>query len=88
MIRRVNHVSAFEAKNRLGRLLDRVQAGEELLITRHGEPVAMLVPVGRNRKKQVETALAKMKEIRDEIEAKTGKISYREIRQWINQGRR
>jgi prevent-host-death family protein len=36
-------VGAFEAKNRLGALLDRVEKGEEVMITRHGKPVARLV---------------------------------------------
>ena len=36
-------VGAFEAKNTLGTLLDRVQQGEEIVITRHGKPVARLV---------------------------------------------
>lgn len=36
-------VGAFEAKNTLGSLLDRVEAGEEILITRHGKPAARLV---------------------------------------------
>ena len=34
----------FEAKNTLGSLLERVEAGEEIVITRHGKPVARLVP--------------------------------------------
>jgi prevent-host-death family protein len=38
-------VGAFEAKNTFGSLLDRVQAGEEILITRHGKPAARLAPV-------------------------------------------
>jgi prevent-host-death family protein len=37
-------IGAFEAKNRLAALLDRVQEGEEIVITRHGKPVARLVP--------------------------------------------
>jgi len=37
-------IGAFEAKNTLGALLDRVQRGEEIVITRHGQPVARLVP--------------------------------------------
>lgn len=37
-------VGAFEAKNTLGSLLDRVEQGEEIVITRHGKPVARLVP--------------------------------------------
>ena len=37
-------IGAFEAKNTLGSLLDRVENGEEIVITRHGRPVARLVP--------------------------------------------
>lgn len=38
-------IGAFEAKNKLGMLLDRVEEhGEEIIITRHGKPVARLVP--------------------------------------------
>ena len=36
-------IGAFEAKNKLGNLLDRVERGEEIVITRHGKPVARLV---------------------------------------------
>ena len=32
-------VGAFEAKNTLGTLLDRVERGEEIVISRHGKPV-------------------------------------------------
>ena len=37
-------IGAFEAKNKLGMLLDRVEHGEEIVITRHGKPVARLIP--------------------------------------------
>lgn len=40
----LREVGAFEAKNTLGTLLDRVERGEEIVITRHGKPVARLVP--------------------------------------------
>jgi prevent-host-death family protein len=42
----MHKVGAFEAKNRLGALLDRVENGEEIVITRRGKPVAKLVPAG------------------------------------------
>jgi prevent-host-death family protein len=37
-------IGAFEAKNKLSALLERVERGEEILITRRGKPVAKLVP--------------------------------------------
>ncbi|HEY9555694.1 MAG TPA: type II toxin-antitoxin system prevent-host-death family antitoxin [Acidimicrobiales bacterium] len=39
------HVGVHEAKTHLSRLLDRVIAGEEIVIDRRGEPVARLLPV-------------------------------------------
>jgi len=44
--RRVSTVSVREAKAHLSRLLQQVEAGEEVVITRGGEPVARLVAVG------------------------------------------
>ncbi len=38
-------VGAFEAKTHLSELLQRVEAGSTITITRHGKPVARLVPV-------------------------------------------
>lgn len=40
----LREVGAFEAKNKLGTLLDWVANGEEVLITRHGKAAARLVP--------------------------------------------
>lgn len=40
-----NVVGAYEAKTHLSELLEKVEAGEEITITRHGSPVAKLVPV-------------------------------------------
>lgn len=40
-----NTVGAYEAKTHLSELLEKVEAGEEITITKHGAPVAKLVPV-------------------------------------------
>jgi len=40
-----NTVGAYEAKTHLSELLEKVEAGEEIIITKHGAPVARLVPV-------------------------------------------
>lgn len=39
-------IGAYEAKTHLPALLERVARGERFTITRHGRPVARLVPVG------------------------------------------
>jgi len=40
----LREVGAFEAKNRLSSLLDEIERGEEIIITRRGRAVAKLVP--------------------------------------------
>lgn len=42
-------VGAFEAKAKIAELLDRVAAGESVLITRRGTAAALLVPPGEAR---------------------------------------
>ena len=55
-------IGAFEAKNKLGMLLDRVEYGEEIIITRHGKPVARLVPnATRIDKLQARAALERIR---------------------------
>lgn len=55
-------IGAFEAKNKLGMLLDRVEQGEEITITRHGKPIARLVPnAGRIDSLQARAALDRVR---------------------------
>jgi prevent-host-death family protein len=44
-------VNVHEAKTHLSRLLERVEAGEEILLARNGKAVARLVPVTRVRRR-------------------------------------
>jgi prevent-host-death family protein len=42
-------VNIHEAKTHLSRLIERVEAGEEIVLARAGRPVAKLVPIARSR---------------------------------------
>jgi prevent-host-death family protein len=56
-------VGAFEAKNKLSALLDRVEQGEEIVITRHGRPVARLIPANASiDRSQAQAALQRMRD--------------------------
>lgn len=55
-------IGAFEAKNTLGTLLDRVENGEEIVITRHGKAVARLIPnESRVDQNQVQAAFERIR---------------------------
>lgn len=51
-------VGAYEAKTRLSALLDMVERGERVTITRHGRPVAVLVPAPGASQRTVDDAVA------------------------------
>ncbi len=50
-------VGSFEAKTKLAELLDKVEAGESVTITRHGKAVARLVAVKSDDERQDQRAL-------------------------------
>lgn len=57
-----NFVGAFDAKTRLGELLDRCERGESIVITRRGHPVAKLVPYSPPRDQAaIETAVKRLR---------------------------
>ena len=45
----MKRLGAYEAKTHLSRLLDEVEGGESFAITKHGRPVALLVPAAGSR---------------------------------------
>jgi prevent-host-death family protein len=57
-------IGAFEAKTHLSALLERVAQGEEIVITRHGKPLARLVPVATIDRARVDGTIAKLKTLR------------------------
>lgn len=60
-------VGAFEAKINLSSLLDRVAAGEEVLITKHGRPVARLTRAEVAEKSAVDEAIAELLALREGV---------------------
>lgn len=72
------------AKAQLSELLDEVERGETVVITRHGKPVARLVPEEETRRQRVAEAIEAMKELRKHTKPTT----VEEIIAWKNEGRR
>jgi prevent-host-death family protein len=81
----MKEIGAFAAKNRLGTLLDWVEQGEEVVITRRGKAVARLVPArpGVDREK----ARAALQRIRERAKQLKGNITLADIKAWRNEGR-
>ena len=80
-------VGAYEAKTHLPQLLDRVEGGESIVITRHGKPVARLVPAAADKAKaDVKRVIDDMKRFQREQGPTLGPDTS--IRDLIEEGRR
>lgn len=76
-------VGAFQAKTHLPHLLEQVERGETITITRHGKPVARLIPIEGPSRDERRRAIAELKELR--TGQTLGGLSVREL---IDEGRR
>lgn len=80
----MKRLGAYEAKTHLSRLLDEVERGASYAITKHGRPVALLVPAAQAPTGMtVEEAIDGLRRFR--IGRRLGDASLREL---INDGRR
>jgi prevent-host-death family protein len=60
----VREIQASEAKAHLPQLLDDVERGETLIITRHGRAIARIVPEVDRRQEEVDKAIASIRALR------------------------
>lgn len=77
-------VGAYEAKTHFSELLERAAGGEEITITKHGHPVAKLVPIQPG--KSVESRRAAIERIKEL--SKGLSLGGLKIRDLINEGRK
>ncbi|HWH36762.1 MAG TPA: type II toxin-antitoxin system prevent-host-death family antitoxin [Candidatus Limnocylindrales bacterium] len=78
----MRRVGAYEAKTKLPSLLDDVAAGQSVTITRHGTPIARLVPADRQRE-TARSAAEQLLEFR-----RAHRLAGLSIRELIDEGRR
>lgn len=87
----MKHVGMFEAKTNLSSLVEEVEKGGEVVITRRGKPVARLIRAGAadpfTPEKIAERRRA-MAELREMARKRGLRVSHKEIKSWIEDGRR
>jgi prevent-host-death family protein len=77
-----DEIGAYHAKTHLPALLERVQRGEQITITKHGKPIARLVPIRGSDPERRSEAIDKLKEF-----AKGHTLGI-PVKQLIEEGRR
>lgn len=55
-------LGAFQVKTHFSSLLDQVENGEQIIITKHGHPVAKLVPINGNTQELIHETIERLKE--------------------------
>lgn len=76
-------VGVYDAKTRLAGLITQVENGESVTITRHGKPVARLVPVEPEREMTMKEVFEGFAELR-----KGRRLNGLSIRELVDEGRR
>jgi prevent-host-death family protein len=61
----MKQVGVYDAKTHLPKLLDEVEHGETIEITRHGKPVARIVPIADRPRRTVKEAIEALRVFRD-----------------------
>ena len=66
----MREIQASDAKTHLPQLLDDVERGETVVITRHGRPIARLVPEAARRQAEIAEAIEGIITLRKRIKSK------------------
>lgn len=81
----MSHYSVATTKDMLSSLIDKAQAGEEVVITRRGKPAVRLVPINADelRRKDVAAAHARLREQRAALPPINAAIPYERFYEWL-----
>ncbi len=79
----MSEVGAFEAKTHLPKLLERVQKGERFVITKHGQPVAELIPFRKRDPDKIREAIENLKAFQQ-----THSLGGQSVREMVDEGRK
>lgn len=81
----MERIGIFDARARFSELIGRVEAGEEVVLTRHGKPVVRLIRAGQNT--QSKSRAAAVRRIRSLSKTLDLKIGPKELKNAIAAGR-
>lgn len=81
-----NVVGAYEAKTKLSELLDRVEKGERITITRHGKPIAEIVPKHVHDPVKAAEAMRRMRDLASRV--KLDDLTWDDLKAMRDEGKK
>ncbi len=85
---KLDSYGAFEAKTKFSELLEQVNQGAEIVITRHEKPIARLIPYERLSTRSVEDLFERFADFGARFGMGKGKHKKLSFRELINEGRK
>lgn len=83
----MDEVGILDARNNLSALVERVEKGDEVIITRHGKPVVKLTAIDADEERaKRREAIRQIREMRQSISPNA--LDGTSIKELINEGRR
>jgi prevent-host-death family protein len=79
-------IGAYEAKTKFSELLERVEGGEHVTITRHGKPVAELVPIRKRDVARAREGFAQLRALAQRV--KLDDLTWEDLKKMRDQGKR
>lgn len=78
----LEEIGSYDAKTKLPEILRRVEAGEAFTITKHGKPIADLIPSKARTRASAKSAIDNL------LKMKKCKLTERELQDLIAEGRK
>lgn len=79
-------VGAYEAKTKLSELLDRVEKGERITITRHGKAIAEIVPKRAHDPEKARIGFEKMQQLAQQV--KLDDLTWEDLKAMRDEGKK
>ena len=83
----MKQVPVTSFKDRVSEFVAEAQAGEEIIITRHGKEAARLVPPVVDKAAARKQAVKRIREFRDSIKGKYDPVSTDDLHRWLEESR-
>lgn len=79
-------VGSYQLKTHSSEILKLVESGEIVTVTRHGKPIAQIIPIS-DASSTKKSAVEGLLNLSKSFAQRGGRITHEEIKSWINTGR-
>jgi len=76
----MRNIGAFEAKTHFSEILEQISHGQQFVITKHGHPVAKIIPFEERSTVDISTAIDDMRKFIQQNKIKLAGLDWKKLR--------